>query len=248
MVLVADKTQNIYGRATTVWTEETMRGAGFHGPWVELKTSYRLPPGILPLVRKFAEEFLTDEEIEIPRDDQGEFEELYPVKLRWLHVSKQWKVLEACDSELRRMMTRLECDTANPDIIILFNSKSRGRDFVLIQQKKGLKVLHTFDEDSRVSRRQKFAFYKGAEKIKATTHHSFKGWEARLLIVFVESVNSETDRALFYTSLTRLLRHENGSHLTVVSSCDKLRSYGKSWPDYEKFPGSSRGRENFPIA
>ena len=238
MVLVADKTQDIYERGAA-WTEETMRGAGFHGPWVELKTSYRLPPKIVPFVRKFAEEFLTGEEIDIPPDDQGElhlYPVEYPVELRWLHVREQSKVLKACKSEHRRMMTRPHYDTANTDITFLFNSTDRGRDFVRMQKEDwNLNVLHTFDEDSWVSRRQKFAFFKGSEKIKATTPHSFKGWEARLLIVLVESVWSKTDRALLYTSLTRLLRHRNGSSLTVVSCCDDLRAYAKSWPDYEEF-------------
>ena len=234
MVLVADKTQNIYGTAAA-WTEEAMLGAGFHGPWFELKSSYRLPPKIVPFVRKFAEEFLTGEEIDIPPDDQGELD-LYPVELRWLHVREQSKVLEACKSEHQRMMTRPHYDTANTDITFLFNSTDRGRDFVRMQKEDwNLNVLHTFDEDSRVSRRQKLWFFKGSEKIKATTHHSFKGCEARLLIVLVESVWRKTDRALLYTSLTRLLRHENGSSLTVVSCCDDLRAYAKSWPDYEEF-------------
>ena len=233
MVMVADKTQDIYERATA-WTEKAMRGAGFHGPWVELKTSYRLPPKIVPFVRKFAEEFLTGEEIDIPMVNQRELD-LYPVELRWLHVREQSKVLETSDSELQRMMTRLHCDTAITDIIILFNSKNQGIEFVRRQEeKRGLKVLHTFDEDRQESRRQKVAFRKGRENIKATTHHSFKGWEARHLIVFVESVRSKRDRALLYTSLTRLLRHENGSSLTVVSCCSKLRAYGKSWPVYKE--------------
>ena len=42
---------------------------------------------------------------------------------------------------------------------------------------KGVHVLHTFDEDQQNSRRQKRAFFQGAARIKATTLHSFKGWE-----------------------------------------------------------------------
>ena len=59
--------------------------------------------------------------------------------------------------------------------------------------------------------------------------------EARHLIVYVGSVKGPRDRALLYTALTRLRRHEQGSCLTVVSGCDELRAYGKSWPDYQEF-------------
>ena len=56
MLLVADKTQNIYGTAQA-WTEEAMTGAGFSGRWMELKTSYRLPLKIIPILQRFADQF-----------------------------------------------------------------------------------------------------------------------------------------------------------------------------------------------
>lgn len=238
MVLVADKTQDIYGTAA-VWTEKAMEGAGFRGPWRELKTSYRLPPKVVPVVQRFAEEYLGDREIDIPkveqRDGQMEFANLFPVELRWLHVWRHSDELDACESELRRMMERLRSDTAVPDIIFLSGNAGLGRELVERQESKGVAMLHTFDQDKRKSRRQKRAFFQGAAKIKATTPHSFKGWEARHLILFVSSVSRDADRALLYTALTRLRRHEQGSCLTVVSSCAELREFGRSWPDYEEF-------------
>ena len=237
MVLVADKTQNVYATAAA-WTEDAMVNAGFHGPWAELKTSYRLPTAVVPFVRRFAEEFLTDEEIDIPevdqRENQMEFADLFPVEIRWLHVRRESNELDACDSELRRMMQRLRADTAVPDITFL-SGKDLGRRFVERQKGKGLDVLHTFDEDARNTRRQKRAFFQGAARIKGTTLQSFKGWEARHLIVFVASVERAEDKALLYSALTRLRRHEQGSCLTVVSCCDQLRAYAKSWPEYEEF-------------
>lgn len=95
---------------------------------------------------------------------------------------------------------------------------------------QGVHVLHTFDKQN--SRRQKRAFFQGAAQIKATTLHSFKGWEARHLVVFVGRVERAEDRALIYTALTRLRRHEAGSALTVVSCCPELFAYGQSWPEF----------------
>ena len=233
MVLVADKTQNVYGTATA-WTEDAMLGAGFRGPWVELKISYRLPPAVIPFVRRFAVEFLKGEEIDIPMFDQRELD-LYPVELRWVHVLRQSNELEACNSELRRMMKRLRRDTAIPDIVLLSDSMSLGRRLVETQKSKGVHVLHTFAQEGRISRRQKRGFFQGAAKVKATTTHSFKGWEARHLILLVTSVKRAENRVLLYTALTRLRRHERGSCLTVVSCCNELRTYGRSWPAYEEF-------------
>ena len=237
MLLAADKTQNIYATALA-WTEDTMVNTGFSGDWARLAISYRLPPAVVPLVSRFAEEFLTGKEIDIPeveqRENQMEFADLFPVELRWLHVREKSKALDACDTELRRMMQRLRKDTAIPDITFLSGTKLGGN---LVKQlsDRGVHVRHTFDKDSRISRRQKRAFFQGSERIKATTLHSFKGWEARHLIVFVASAESADNRALLYTALTRLRRHEHGSCLTVVSCCNELCSYGKSWPEYEEF-------------
>ena len=237
MVLVADKTQNIYGTAAA-WTEETMANAGFRGPWTELGISRRLPPAVVPLVGTFATEFLKDEEIDIfhveQRKNQMEFAGLFPVELRWLHVHRKSNALHACDSELRNMMKRLRTDTAVPDITFL-SGAALGHRFVEMQSSKGVHLLHPFGGDKRTAQRQKRAFFQGAARVKATTPQSFKGWEARHLIVFVATVKHAADKALLYTALTRLRRHNHGSCLTVVSCCDELKAYGESWPVYEEF-------------
>ena len=152
-----------------------------------------------------------------------------------LGVREPSNALSACDRELLRMMSQPRTDTAMADITFL-SGKKVGRSFVEMQCKcRSLRLLHTFHEDTAQSRRQKRAFFQGNARIKATTVHSFKGWEARHLIVFVASIERAEDRALLYTALTRLLAHEYGSCLTVVSCCDELRPYAKSWPSYEEF-------------
>jgi hypothetical protein len=54
-------------------------------------------------------------------------------------------------------------------------------------------------------------------------------------MLFVEKVERAEDRALIYTALTRLRRHELGSALTVVSCCPELHAYGKSWPEFVEY-------------
>ena len=236
MVLVADKTQNIYGTAAK-WTEEVMVDAGFRGPWAELKASYRLPPAIIPLVRRFAEEFLTEEELDVPEPKQRKLE-FSPPDLRWVHVPDQNKILEALVHALKtRLLKRLPSGTAVADITILVSDTELGRKLVgvLSQQNTKLNVLHTFGNNAESSGRKKRAFFQGDGRIKATTIHSFKGWEAPVIIVCVESIEHAGDRALLYTALTRLLDHEHGSCLTVVSSCPALQKYGKSWPSFDEF-------------
>src|SRR5688500_15316627 len=126
-----------------------------------------------------------------------EFADFFPVELRWVHVREHSNGLDVCVSELRRMMQRLRTDTAVPDITVL-SGIDLGRSLTDVLTTMGVHVLHTFDKDRQNSRRQKRAFFQGAERIKATTLHSFKGWEARHLVLFVESIDRAEDRALIY--------------------------------------------------
>ncbi len=59
------------------------------------------------------------------------------------------------------------------------------------------------------------------------------GWEARHVVLYVESIERARDRALLYTALTRLKRHVDGSVLTVVCSCPDLYDFGSQWPDFQ---------------
>lgn len=232
MMLVADKTQNIYGTAGE-WTEKAMKEAGFYGPWSELKTSYRLSPSIILLVSRFAKNFLTEEEVDLPRPQQ-EFD-FSSDELRWVQVRDQRQAIHVCEDELKQMMQRIPTDTAFADIVFL-SDKKMGREVAECLKKSNVHVLHTFSENNREGQRQKRAFFQRnvRARIRATTPYSFKGWEARLLVLFVNSISSPKDKAVLYTALTRVRKHELGCHLTVISCCKHLESFGRTWPDFDK--------------
>lgn len=250
MLLVADKTQDVYGTASA-WTEKEMAGAGFSGPWKELTNSYRLPPEIGPILEKYAQEFplSSREEIDLPKTLQLELG-IGASELRWVQVRSEDLVGTVCFDEVRRQMQSLQGDTAIPDIIFLAPTNELGLDLVNRCESHNIKVISTFGrnrgrskqfgsqsedlDESTDSRRRKLAFFLGDARVKATTLHSFKGWEARNLVVAVSRVNTPEDCALFYTALTRLKRHTHGSKLTVVSSCSDLSHFGRNnFPDFE---------------
>ena len=226
-LLVADKTQDIYGKANA-WTDEAMIGAGFRGEWLELKESYRLPPAMLPILEAYADEFLSDMEVDIPTIYQPTLNS--PAELRWLQIGPD-QALRHCVEEMRRQMIRLRSDTAIPDVVFL-SSGEIGRALVDEFERMGARILHTFDVDGKESRRQKLAFFQGSSKVKATTIHSFKGWEGRHLIIYADCYSQHRNPALLYTALTRLKAHSGGSALTVVSDCPDLRNFGSKWPDF----------------
>ena len=241
MLLVADKTQNIYGKDLT-WLDGPLTGTGISSRWYNLETSYRLAPEVVPILEDFAKNFLIPEGIEVDIPKQTELDLNPPIELRWVQVSSVSSIAEVCFEEARWQMKCLGNDTAIPDIIFLTPSNDTGLVFVEKCEEKGVHVLDTFAQEDQEpdpfgqgdrnfrkyenSRRKKMAFFMGNAKIKATTLHSFKGWESRHLILYVNRIESPEDRALFYTGLTRLKKHPNGSMLTVVSSCPNLYSFG----------------------
>lgn len=231
MLLVADATQDIYGTARS-WTDEAMTDAGFSGGrWAELKISYRLPPETRKFARVFAEQFLPSDTVDLPESAQAQIEDAFPCNLKWVHTT--WdNALSVCKGELLSMAPDADPELlAIPDITFLTCNQDFGREVVVEVGVKGVKTVHTFGDDNRDSRRRKMGFYMGDSRIKATTLHSFKGWESRALVIFI---GEAIDRALIYTGLTRLKRHTKGSYLTVVSCANELIEYGQTWPKYEE--------------
>lgn len=231
MLLVADATQDIYGTAGA-WTDEVMKGAGFSGKWAELDVSYRMPRLALEKAAEFAEQYLPEADRILPKNDQIDMG-LEPCDLRWVQAS-ELIAEDVCTGELLRMiMDDGREGYAFADVTFLCNSRSVGLKVVKKIGSKGIRSVHTYDQDDQESRRQKVGFYMGDARVKATTLHSFKGWESRSLVIYIGERVSLKSLALLYTGLTRLKRHPQGSCLTVVCSSEELREYGRGWPDYE---------------
>ncbi|WP_374379746.1 nuclease-related domain-containing DEAD/DEAH box helicase [Pseudomonas fluvialis] len=233
MLLVADATQDIYGTARS-WTDEAMTGAGFPGGrWAELQTCYRLPPTAMELARNFADQYLPSDTVDLPNGPQGELD-LYPCQLRWVQVFDGDDV-QVCAEEILKMAPKAKNDIlAITDITFLTGTQMMGAAVVNTLESKGVNTVHTYSPDKKESRRKKMGFYMGDARVKATTLHSFKGWESRAIVLFVGEKTDNQACALIYAGLTRLKRHEKGSYLTVVSRASALAEFGRSWPNYEE--------------
>lgn len=158
---------------------------------------------------------------------------LEPCDLRWVQVGPE-DVAMVCCNEIFRMFSRDEHqDYSMADITFLCNSRAIGYEVVKQLGQRGVRCVHTYDSDDQESRRQKVGFYMGDARVKATTLHSFKGWESRTLVIYTGERITPQSLSLFYTGLTRIKRHVNGSSLTVISSSEALREFGESWPDFD---------------
>jgi len=230
MLLVADATQDIYGTARA-WTDEVMKGAGFLGQWVTLSISYRLPPQIILAARDFASQYLQKDLVDLPQSPQGELA-LYPCEMRWIQTSDK-RAAEVCTKAILEMPLLADPDTlVIPDITFLTPNQKLGLEVVSNLKNHGISTVHTFSDDERESRRLKMGFYMGVARVKATTLHSFKGWETRGLVAYIGSRFGPRNLALAYMGLTRIKRHDMSSYITIVSAVPELEEYGRKWFSY----------------
>ncbi len=229
MLLVADKTQDIYGTARS-WTDDAMTGAGFVGDWAKLEVSYRLPLEAQKAAQDFARKFLPRDMIDLPEINQGSLP-VEPCSLRWIQCDPEDAQKQCVDATLAMMRETGKGGLANADITFICNDIDFGGKVVgELDTYSGIHTIHTFERNRLEQTRRKMAFYMGDARVKATTLHSFKGWEARLLVVHVGHAIGSDGLASIYAALTRLKRSPEGSWLTVVCSAPELSEYGKTWP------------------
>jgi hypothetical protein len=231
---VADAAQDLYERAPK-WTDGVMKGVGFRGNWGRLNENHRLPDQASRLARQFAVKHLRPESDLLPVVDQLAID-VDPCTLRWVQ-SRPGKVADACLAEIDRLMDRSR-NGGGPevaswaDLFLVFDDQDTGVAVVELLGKRDISVHHTFGTKKRRSRLKKFHFYKGDARPKATTIHSFKGWEARQIVVVVSSSGLAARKRL-YAGITRLKRSDRGSYLTIVCADPSLRETGKEWPEFD---------------
>lgn len=228
VLFATDPTQDIYETAKN-WTDEAMVGSGFVGRRRKpLKVSYRLPPKALSLARSFAEDYLPPDTVDVPKADEQALD-LYPCHSRWVQCARN-SANEVCFNEIETLM-RLTGSKglANADITVLVGDMGSGAKIVKSLNQRNIRVVDTFGDDNR---RKKMGFYMGDARVKATTIHSFKGWESRLLVIYVNEAADSKSLALIYTGLTRLKRSQQGSWLTVVSSAPQLANFGHQFDEF----------------
>jgi hypothetical protein len=234
MLLVADRAQDVYGR-NHLWTETAMTGAGFVGPWATLDVTYRLPPALARLMADFVREHLPESSAMSPIVAAQEELDLYATRLRWVQVTED--LLGSASVEAIR--TTIAADPpagAGPvsvaDLVFIADEHELGREVVEGLTRLGVRVHHTFAKDQREQRAQKVYFFKGDGRMKATTIHSFKGWEGSHLVIALRRGRGAQSLSAVYTALTRLKAAMGGSSLTVVSAAPELESFGRSWPEF----------------
>jgi len=232
LLLVCDEKQNIYGKETS-WIDGKMRNVKFRGRWGELKTVYRLPKLIGDAVNAFSKTFDLDQTIEVEDYVQStllDFDRPIVPHFVWKNIkSENWR--EDIWQAYERI--KLKCSQASEghasDIVILIIDKGYGMEAVNYFKQRNIGVDHVFeDKQERSYHRRKKSFWPGSGRLKMCTIHSFKGWEARHVILFIPNdlaVFGKNKDAVIYTAMTRA--REN---LIVLNSNSRYKKFGESLP------------------
>ena len=223
LLFVCDKNQNIYGRELS-WIDN-MGNVKFRGRWGELNTIYRLPPKIGSAANKFSKTFNLDQSIESEEYAQLTLYERPPI-LKWKNIrTNEWqKALKDAYSVIKYQQRGFKEGHAS-DIVILLPTKKMGMTAVKLFKKRGIEVNHVFevDKQSKYSRHKK-AFPLGDSRLKISTIHSFKGWEAIHVIMLIpERWNRDENLdSMVYTAMTRTRKN-----LIVLNCNERYMEFGE---------------------
>jgi superfamily I DNA/RNA helicase len=231
LLFVCDKRQNIYGRDLN-WIDSDMRNVKFRGRWGELKTVFRLPPVVAEYAKDFAGRFGLKQDVQIEGViQQSLFERPLDPHTVWIDTDRDewpdWMEIVFC------FLTKHGHSPS--DIALLVPDRATGMAGLERFERRGIGVNHVFEDDEAARyHRHKKAFWMGDGRLKMCTIHSFKGWEARAVVLFIPedwpSGESMMDR-LVYTAITRT--REN---LVVFNANPRYRDFGRTLPHHWTAP------------
>jgi len=220
-LLVADRTQNLYRKSN--WTDARMSGAGFSGPWTELKGTYRMPVDLVPIVNEYAQTFLRDAELDLPtvQPDHPALAEAHePTRRTWVNVADD----DVIDATVHQVWSLIRGgEGLSPSDIVLLTGHELGFAIVEGLVASGCDAFSIFSRSSPDARRRlKRAFWAGRPGVKGCTVHSFKGWESRAVV----TVPSTSGQLELYIAMTRVkAAPSRPAFLTVVNAVDELRDF-----------------------
>ena len=222
MMLVADRAQDIYERGA-FWTEDVMQGAGFSGPWNELRISHRMPPALTRLVADFRRSGSNPVVRASPQSPH-----LKSSCLSLAFAGGKSPAGTEPDAVLRELEVVVE-GGAYSDIGVMTGTRASASAVVEALEAKGIRCIHTMSPDHRIERQLKHFFFRGDARVKVTPIQNFKGWEMPRIVVLLD----DPTPSVAYTALSRLSIGETGSALSVVCSIDAYAEYGRTWPAFE---------------
>lgn len=236
MLLVADPTQDLYDMTGWLADEGSADESDSHS-WIDLSGSYRMPRDVAPIAERFALDLLSQEPLSGSADFDPLIREIDSGSVRrWRTVERVTEVGREIGREVVRLLRTNE-DLTPADVVFLCEYHHDGVAAVAEIESAGYPVHHIFSRDpDDARRRRKYRFWPDADAIKGCTVHSFKGWDARALVLGIGV--EERSKRLAYVAMTRLRCGGPGEHsyLTVVNADRRLAAAQESFESDGSLP------------
>ena len=253
--IAADFTQDIGDVNAQRWIDDP-EGIGIPGNWNKLNESYRLPQKYIRWMQVYLKTFLQLED-----EDKSESEVIFPqlaeepddrekCNMRWINQEKD--PVSLCASIIEDFLPDNVENFSYPDLTFLSCSNQKGYEVVLELSKRKIQVLDTFPFDGleykevdgkkvykvnnkirEEKRTENWEVTK--DKVKASTIHSFQGFETSCLVFLIEPKRKGLSWKRYfkevYTGLTRLKTNASSytSEVHVVNMEPELNAYGETW-------------------
>jgi len=241
MTLAVDKSQDIYERKT--WVDEAhMKGCGFSGPWTELDGCYRLPADMIPIAKAYGKIYLKFSDPQLPKPpDKDQTFSMFPTRRTWINLGPEADLHRITQEAARHIKTLAE-EKPPGDICFLTPSHEIGEAIEARLGEEGIPSETIFaPADKEKQRHLKKAFWAGTNVIKGCTVHSFKGWEARHLVVIHRNqggddkrLSSNMEAMQLYIAITRVkgLPDRRSSSITVINTVPEEEDFKATFERY----------------
>lgn len=218
LLVAEDVTQDIYGRVKS--HRDGQARFGIRANKSELRVSYRLHPALIPVLDSYGKAFLGDER-DIPAPFEGFEFELGELTFALYQAKNEEAMVERTVAAALHAYTHFRATLAFPDIFLICPNRKLGEAVCYALRGQGLEVLETFTGD-------KEDFWEAEPPIKASTPHSLKGWESRAVVAAFPSVEHTAAKKGLYIAMTRVLRHLDGSLLSIVTADEELATFARA--------------------
>lgn len=220
LFFVCDKKQNVYDRELN-WIDNMGDFKGkvkFKGRWPELNTVYRLPKEIAEVSNRFSREYGLDQSVKMDFSQST---------LSRDSILFRWENVQAADwlSEVFKAYKTLKDEGVyDSDMVILVPKNKMGVELVKFLKDRGMDANHLFPMDERGWRNKK-TFTSRDRRMKVSTIHKFKGWEAPnvVMVIPTEWGGDGNLDSVVYTAMTRTLKN-----LVVVNPNQRYRDFGEN--------------------
>ena len=258
LIVAGDNTQNIYKRnSENMMSKLDDLDFKEQSSSQELRDSHRLPEDMINILQKFLSYFpMKDSSLPVvPKQMNLQLDESAHKGTfgKWINIqdiidtnqpkkdSNEKIDIDKVDSEkcVEEIINILKCNKTNSVSDLTFISSHRNiiKSVSEALKLKDYNVIDTLKDEDKIN------FFKEDKAIKCTTIKSFKGWEGRLIIIYLKGKIDKDNLKLLYTALSRVKKNNNGAYITVITKFKpskedderKLKSYIQEFNDYLKY-------------